>query len=125
MLVESLQRLHYAAAGAIAVNGDGVVRRRAQQRLLRRAGEDVDLVAEPCQRARLVPGVGPDPAEAGLRRLLEGDEGDSHRGNVDIEWISGHLGIGKFNNESAFRQAEDSKEITSKRSPHRSTVTFG
>ena len=125
VLVETLQRLHYAAAGAIAVDGDRVVRRRAQQRLLRRPGEDVDLVAEPCQRARLVPGVGPDPAEAGLGRVFEGEEGDSHRRNVDIEWISDHLGIGKFNNESAFRQAEDSKEITSKRSRQRSTVTFG
>jgi hypothetical protein len=79
VLVESLQRLHYAAAGAIAVDGDRVVRRRAQQRLLRRAGKDVDHVAEPCQRARLVPGVGPDPAEAGLGRVFEGEEGDSHR----------------------------------------------
>src|SRR5262249_46269638 len=106
------------------VDGDGVVGRRGQQGLLRGGGEDVDLVAEPCQRARLVPGVGPDPAEAGLGRVFEGEEGDSHRRNVDIEWISDHLGIGKFNNKSAFRQAEDSKEITSKRSQQRSTVTF-
>ena len=32
-----------------------------------------------CECARLVPGVGPDPAEAGLGRVFEGEEGDSHR----------------------------------------------
>src|SRR6187551_1782979 len=47
----------------------------------RAAGEHLHMMAERREGARLRPGVGTDPAEAGVGRILVREEGDPHRGS--------------------------------------------
>jgi hypothetical protein len=54
------------------VNGDVITLPRRERALLLQAGEDVHLVSQAGEGASLIPGIGTDAAEAGLRRVLEG-----------------------------------------------------
>ncbi len=51
---------------------------RTDGRRLQGAGQYMDLRTKPGQRTRLIPGVGPDPTETGLRRQLMREQGDLH-----------------------------------------------